>query len=199
MRRASVLLPHPDSPQARASPRGARRGRRRPRLSRARLCAATRRPLWGSASSGFWSPADTRPNDRWSLGRRSGSRSRLDPQLLVHATLVLLDLLNREDAGGSMAWLLLLEARVCLVALVLDERTAGAEVASLWKEDQTRRSTLYRQEPHLSRGIQAWRRAHHRPRVRHQGVVEDLVRSGLLDGAPRVHHHHLVRELGDHA
>src|SRR5215208_7732446 len=155
MRRASVLLPHPDSPRARASPRGARRGRRRPRLSRARLCAATRRPLWGSASSGFWSPADTRPSDRWSLGCRSSSRSRLDPQLFVHTTLVLLDLLNREDAGGGMAWLLLFEVRVYLVALVFDERTAGAEVASLRKEDEARRRTLYRQEPHLARGIQA--------------------------------------------
>src|SRR5215212_11999929 len=179
----------PTPPRARASPRGARRGLRRPRLSRARPCAEKRRPLWGSASSGFWSRASTRRNGRCSRGCRSLSRSRLDPQLFVHAVLVLLDLLDGEDARGGVGWLLLLEGRVYFVALVLNERATGAEIAAFGEEDQARRRALDRQEPHLARGIQARQRAQQRPRVGHQGIVEDLIRGGLLDGAPRVHHH----------
>src|SRR5215217_6968741 len=108
---------------------------------------------------------------------------------------VLLDLLDGEDARRGVSRLLLLEVWIYLVALVCDERAARAEVAALRQEDKGRRHTLYRQEPDLARGVEARQGPEERPRVGHQGIVEDLVGRALLHGAPGVHHRHLVGDL----
>src|SRR5215212_10236900 len=141
-RRASVLLPHPDSP---TSPSVSPRRTERSTPSTAFTCPTVRcstPALMGKCIFRFL--ASSRYSPDWPLvcGLPSALSVTSRPPVL--------------RARGGVGRLLLLEVRVYLVALVFDERTAGAEVAPLGKEDQAWRCPLYRQEPHLARGIEAW-------------------------------------------
>src|SRR5438105_14124236 len=199
--RASVDFPHPDSPtRPRVSPRLISRST----PSTARTASPPNPPIgkclyaplmWTSTGSvaatlaGARSAACIAPH----LGRRRlqllrgflGARA-----LLRLLDVFLFDVPHQHPAPRDLTKRNLVERRLWVdLAAVHHERAARVELAPRGRMCQVRWQALDRDEPVLSRLVNARHRAQQRPRVGMLRALEDLINRALFDDPARVHDH----------